>query len=72
MKCNTLKRAAHIFGVALLSVTLNESSQRPVIGSLHIPREKAGGKLFHPPVILYTLAADSLTTARLITAGAVL
>jgi hypothetical protein len=52
-------------------ITLNESSYRPIIGSLRLFWEKAGGKLFHPPVILYTLTADAFATARLISAVAV-
>jgi hypothetical protein len=52
-------------------IALDKSPYRPIIGSLHIIREKAGGKFLHPPVILDTFTADAFVTAGLISAIAV-
>jgi len=46
----------------------DEAFQRAVVGSLHIVRKKASGKLPHLPVVLDTLAAESLAAARFISA----
>jgi hypothetical protein len=57
--------------VCSVFIDFDESPQAPVIGPFHIIREKAGWKLFHAPVVLKTLAADSLAAAGFITAVAV-
>jgi hypothetical protein len=53
-----------------LTAALDESLYRSVIGSLHLVREKAGGKFLHSPVILDALTADALAAARLVGAVA--
>jgi hypothetical protein len=55
-----------------VSVDVDESFQRPVIGPFHIIREKAGRELSHTPMILKTITADSLATAWFVGAVAVL
>jgi hypothetical protein len=50
---------------------LDESGQRPIIGSFHLIRKEAGRQFLHSPVILYAFAADALAAARFITAVAV-
>ena len=61
----------HFATPGLSFIALDKSPYRPVIGSLHIIREKAGGKFLHPPVILDTFTADAFTTAGFIGAVAV-
>ena len=51
-------------------MTMDKPFYRPVEGSLHLIREKAGGQFLHPPVILYALTADALSAAGLIGAVA--
>jgi hypothetical protein len=41
---------------------------RPVVGPFHIVREKAGGHLIHPHMVLETLAAFAFPAAWFITA----
>jgi hypothetical protein len=47
-------------------VALDKSSYGSIIGSLDVVREKASGKLLHPPVILDTFAADAFPAAGFI------
>jgi len=52
--------------------SFDESFNGAVISSFYIIREKTGWKLSHPPMIANTLTANSLSTAGLISAIALL
>jgi len=55
----------------LVFVDFDESPQAAIVGPFHIIRKETGRKLFHAPVILQAFTADSLSTARVVTAVAV-